>query len=55
MDQDAPPCPRRARRANGQARALLQGMIKTGYRPSEGAALTPERILLDCDVLHISI
>ena len=28
---------------NGQARALLLGMINTGYRPSEGAALTAAR------------
>ncbi|NNK67336.1 MAG: tyrosine-type recombinase/integrase [Rhodobacteraceae bacterium] len=40
---------------NGQARALLLGMINTGYRPSEGAALTVETIRLDCDVPHISI
>ena len=40
---------------NGQARALLLGMINTGYRPSEGAALTAETIRLDCDVPHISI
>ncbi|WP_299498534.1 DUF6538 domain-containing protein [uncultured Roseobacter sp.] len=40
---------------NGQARALLLGMINTGYRPSEGAALTTDTIRLDCDVPHISI
>ncbi|MEM7709920.1 MAG: integrase, partial [Pseudomonadota bacterium] len=40
---------------NGQARALLLGMINTRYRPSEGAALTAETIRLDCDVPHISI
>ncbi|WP_317057813.1 tyrosine-type recombinase/integrase [Roseovarius rhodophyticola] len=40
---------------NGQARALLLGMINTGYRPSEGAALTAETIRLDGDVPHISI
>lgn len=40
---------------NGQARALLVGMINTGYRPSEGAALTADTIRLDCDVPHISI
>jgi len=41
--------------SNGQARALLLGMINTGYRPSEGAALTADTIRLDCDVPHISI
>ena len=40
---------------NGQARALLLGMINTGYRPSEGAALTADTIRLDCHVPHISI
>lgn len=40
---------------NGQARGLLLGMINTGYRPSEGAALTADTIKLDCDVPHISI
>ncbi|PXW70449.1 phage integrase family protein [Loktanella sp. PT4BL] len=40
---------------NGQARALLLGMINTGYRPSEGAALTAETIRLNGDVPHISI
>ncbi len=40
---------------NGQARALLLGMINTGYRPSEGAALTADTIRLDGDVPHISI
>ena len=40
---------------NGQAHALLLGMINTGYRPSEGAARTAETIRLDCEVPHISI
>ena len=40
---------------NGEARALLLGMINTGYRPSEGAALTSDTIRLDHDVPHISI
>ena len=40
---------------NGEARAILLGMINTGYRPSEGAALTADTIRLDCDVPHISI
>lgn len=34
---------------------MLLGMVNTGYRPSEGAALTAETIRLDCDVPHISI
>lgn len=40
---------------NGEARAILVGMINTGYRPSEGAALTADTIRLDADVPHISI
>lgn len=40
---------------NGEAKALLLGMINTGYRPSEGSGLLPEHIRLDTDVPHISI
>jgi integrase len=40
---------------NDEARALLLGMINTGYRPSEGAALTTQTIMLDHEVPHISI
>lgn len=40
---------------NPDARGLVLGMVNTGYRPSEGAALTAETIRLDCDVPHISI
>jgi integrase len=40
---------------NAEARGLVIGMINTGYRPSEGAALTVDTIRLDCDVPHISI
>jgi integrase len=40
---------------NPEARGLLLGMINTGYRPSEGAALTGPTIRLDCEVPHISI
>ncbi|ABD56438.1 DUF6538 domain-containing protein [Jannaschia sp. CCS1] len=40
---------------NNEARGLLLGMVNTGYRPSEGAALTVDTIRLDCDVPHISI
>ncbi len=40
---------------NDEARGLLLGMINTGYRPSEGAALTADTIRLEGDVPHISI
>ena len=40
---------------NSEARAILLGMINTGYRPSEGAGLTAAQIKLDHDVPHISI
>jgi integrase len=40
---------------NGEARAILLGMVNTGYRPSEGAALTAATIRLDDDVPHICI
>lgn len=40
---------------NSEARGVLLGMVNTGYRPSEGAALTSETIRLDADVPHISI
>lgn len=40
---------------NPEARGIFIGMINTGYRPSEGAALTEETIRLDADVPHISI
>lgn len=40
---------------NGEARAILLGMVNTGYRPSEGASLTAAQIRLDHDVPHISI
>jgi integrase len=40
---------------NGEARAILLGMINTGYRPSEGAGLTAAQIRLDANVPHISI
>ena len=42
-------------RLNPEAGGLLLGMVNTGYRPSEGAALTAETIRLDHDVPHISI
>lgn len=40
---------------NAEARAILLGMVNTGYRPSEGAALTAAQIRLDHAVPHISI
>jgi len=40
---------------NHEARAILLGMVNTGYRPSEGAALTRDQIRLDHAVPHISI
>ena len=40
---------------NPEARCILLGMVNTGYRPSEGAALTRETIRLDGKVPHISI
>ncbi|MBN2760858.1 MAG: tyrosine-type recombinase/integrase [Rhodobacteraceae bacterium] len=40
---------------NAEARAILLGMVNTGYRPSEGASLTAVQIKLDHAVPHISI
>ncbi|MEM6890270.1 MAG: DUF6538 domain-containing protein [Pseudomonadota bacterium] len=40
---------------NNEARCILLGMVNTGYRPSEGAALTAATIRLDSNVPHISI
>lgn len=40
---------------NAEARAIVLGMVNTGYRPSEGAALTPDDIRLDAEVPHIRI
>jgi integrase len=40
---------------NAEARGILLGMVNTGYRPSEGAALTADTIRLHCDVPHISV
>jgi integrase len=40
---------------NTEARCILLGMVNTGYRPSEGAALTAAQIRLDHAVPHISI
>jgi integrase len=40
---------------NAEARGLILGMVNTGYRPSEGAALTEQTISLDGAVPHIRI
>ena len=40
---------------NTEARCIVLGMVNTGYRPSEGAALTRAQIRLDCDVPHLLI
>lgn len=40
---------------NTEARCIVLGMVNTGYRPSEGAALTAPQIRLDHAVPHISI
>lgn len=40
---------------NPEARAILLGMVNTGYRPSEGASLTRAQIRLDAATPHISI
>ena len=40
---------------NPEARGLFLGMVNTGYRPSEGAALTKETICLDVGVPHLRI
>jgi integrase len=40
---------------NTEARCILLGMVNTGYRPSEGANLLPERIKLDGEVPMIEI
>ncbi len=40
---------------NTDARLLLLGMVNTGYRPSEGAGLVPETIVLDANIPHIFI
>jgi integrase len=40
---------------NPEARAILIGMINTGYRPSEAAGLKPEHIRLEANIPHIVI
>lgn len=40
---------------NLEARCIVLGMVNTGYRPSEGAALTKDQIRLDAEIPHISI
>lgn len=38
-----------------EARGVLLGMVNTGYRPSEGKALTSKQIVLDQDMPYIEI
>jgi integrase len=40
---------------NTEARCIVLGMVNTGYRPSEGAALGRDQIRLEGKVPHISI
>lgn len=40
---------------NSEAQCILLGMVNTGYRPSEGAALKRDQIRLDGPIPHISI
>lgn len=40
---------------NPQARAIVLGMVNTGYRPSEGQNLLPHHIRLDAKIPHLSI
>jgi len=40
---------------NTEARCIVLGMVNTGYRPSEGAALGRDQIRLEGNVPHISI
>ena len=40
---------------NTEARCIVLGMINTGYRPSEGAALSSAHIRLEHKIPHISI
>ena len=47
--------PRALSGLNTEARCIVLGMINTGYRPSEGAALLPAHIRLGHQVPHISI
>ena len=38
-----------------EARAILLGMVNTGYRPSEAACAMPDQFCLDADIPHLSI
>lgn len=40
---------------NPEARAILLGMINTGYRPSEAACAAPDQICLDAEIPHLII
>lgn len=47
--------PRTLSGLNTEARCIVLGMINTGYRPSEGAALLPAYVRLDQKVPHTLI
>ena len=40
---------------NPEARAIMLGMVNTGYRPGEAAGLMPDDIVLDAEVPHVRI
>lgn len=40
---------------NPEARAILIGMINTGYRPSEAACAAPDQICLEAEIPHLVI
>ncbi|SFN53782.1 Site-specific recombinase XerD [Thioclava dalianensis] len=40
---------------NDEARAIFLGMVNTGMRPSELAALHPEEIVLSADIPHLNL
>jgi len=40
---------------NPEARAILLGMINTGYRPSEAACAAPDQFCLEADIPHMII
>ncbi|MEP6017160.1 MAG: DUF6538 domain-containing protein [Paracoccaceae bacterium] len=40
---------------NAEARAILLGMVNTGYRPSEAACAAPEQFCLEAEIPHMII
>lgn len=40
---------------NSEARAILLGMINTGYRPSEAACAAPDQFCLDAEIPYLEI